>query len=154
MFKKLGRNDKCHCKSGKKYKQCCINKDDSEKATKKELLTKQYNDGHEITSDVTEMYDYFTEKYPTFKIIDVTNVLTSTSYRPIQTIHYEADTIMLASRTVENDEVFSTRGDMATNLMVMFRGAHQVFNKYTFNKMKDQLDKMITCRLDGDDYEY
>jgi hypothetical protein len=24
---KLGRNDPCHCKSGKKYKHCCIEKD-------------------------------------------------------------------------------------------------------------------------------
>lgn len=26
MSKKIGRNDKCHCGSGKKYKYCCINK--------------------------------------------------------------------------------------------------------------------------------
>tara|TARA_R110002020_G_scaffold460777_1_gene679418 strand:+ start:389 stop:535 length:147 start_codon:yes stop_codon:yes gene_type:complete len=26
-FKTLGRNDKCACDSGKKYKKCCINKD-------------------------------------------------------------------------------------------------------------------------------
>ena len=24
--KKVGRNEKCHCKSGKKYKKCCLNK--------------------------------------------------------------------------------------------------------------------------------
>ena len=24
-FKNLGRNDKCGCESGKKYKKCCIN---------------------------------------------------------------------------------------------------------------------------------
>jgi hypothetical protein len=154
MYKKLGRNEKCHCKSGKKYKQCCLNKDDVEKAEKKETLTKQYNDGHEITEDVSEMYDHFTEKYPSFKIIDISNVLTSTSYRPIQTIHYEDDTIMLANRTEENDEVFSTRGDGSTDWMVMFRGAHQVFSRYSFAKMKDALDKMITCRLKGEDYTF
>lgn len=27
MEKKLGRNDKCHCGSGKKYKKCCMEKD-------------------------------------------------------------------------------------------------------------------------------
>ena len=26
-FEKLGRNDKCACGSGKKYKKCCINFD-------------------------------------------------------------------------------------------------------------------------------
>ncbi len=25
--KKLGRNDKCHCGSGKKYKKCCLERD-------------------------------------------------------------------------------------------------------------------------------
>ncbi|GEK89136.1 SEC-C motif-containing protein [Alkalibacterium putridalgicola] len=30
--KKLGRNDPCHCGSGKKYKKCCINKDQQKKA--------------------------------------------------------------------------------------------------------------------------
>ena len=25
--KNLGRNDKCYCESGKKYKKCCLNKD-------------------------------------------------------------------------------------------------------------------------------
>lgn len=24
-YKKIGRNDKCPCKSGKKYKNCCLN---------------------------------------------------------------------------------------------------------------------------------
>lgn len=29
MAKKLNRNDPCHCGSGKKYKNCCQNKDTS-----------------------------------------------------------------------------------------------------------------------------
>jgi hypothetical protein len=27
--KPLGRNEPCHCKSGKKYKQCCLEKDEA-----------------------------------------------------------------------------------------------------------------------------
>jgi|GEM_PF-1817427 hypothetical protein len=27
---KLGRNETCHCGSGKKYKKCCLSKDDGE----------------------------------------------------------------------------------------------------------------------------
>lgn len=27
---KLGRNEPCHCGSGKKYKKCCLSKDDGE----------------------------------------------------------------------------------------------------------------------------
>ncbi|MCC5890622.1 MAG: SEC-C domain-containing protein [Alkalibacterium sp.] len=29
--KKLGRNDPCHCGSGKKYKKCCLVKDEKMK---------------------------------------------------------------------------------------------------------------------------
>lgn len=34
----LGRNDRCHCDSGKKYKQCCLGKDE---AAARELRAKQ-----------------------------------------------------------------------------------------------------------------
>lgn len=30
LGKKLGRNDSCHCGSGKKYKRCCLQKDETE----------------------------------------------------------------------------------------------------------------------------
>jgi hypothetical protein len=33
MEKKPGRNDPCHCGSGKKYKQCCLAKDETKAAT-------------------------------------------------------------------------------------------------------------------------
>lgn len=34
----LGRNDRCHCDSGKKYKQCCLGADE---AAARELRAKQ-----------------------------------------------------------------------------------------------------------------
>lgn len=36
-LEKIGRNDLCHCGSGKKYKKCCMTKDQDEK---KELMQK------------------------------------------------------------------------------------------------------------------
>ena len=147
------RNDKCPCKSGKKYKQCCLEKDEENQMENKIKMDKLYEDGHELTEELRTMHEYFSNEYPTFKVIDVTNIITSTSYRPIQTKHYEANTIMLARRTEENDQVFQTRGDMSTDHMVMFRGAHQVFNKYGFNNIKPQIKDMIIKRLRGEDYE-
>ena len=29
MVARLGRNEPCHCGSGRKYKQCCLDKDES-----------------------------------------------------------------------------------------------------------------------------
>lgn len=31
MSEKVGRNEPCHCGSGKKYKKCCMNKDQEQK---------------------------------------------------------------------------------------------------------------------------
>ena len=154
MVKKLKRNDKCHCGSGKKYKTCCLEKDDSERKENNEKLNLMYEDGHEICTELSDLYDFLKDEYKKFKIIDITNVLTSTSYRPIQTKHFYANTIIIANRTEENNEVFQTRGDSTTDWIVMFRGAHQVFNRYSFGNMKKQLKEMIATRLKGDDYDY
>lgn len=152
--KKVKRNDKCPCSSGKKYKQCCLEKNESDKIDNKIKMDQMHEDGHELTDEVMPMYEYYTKEYPNFKVIDVTNILTSTSYRPIQTKHYERNTIMLATRTADNNQVFETRGDGSTDWIVMFRGAHQVFNQYGFNNIKPQIKNMIEQRLKGEDYVY
>jgi len=36
MSSKLGRNDPCHCGSGKKYKKCCLDKDEAAERAKRE----------------------------------------------------------------------------------------------------------------------
>lgn len=38
MAKKIGRNDKCPCSSGLKYKKCCLNTNKSQKYPNSELL--------------------------------------------------------------------------------------------------------------------
>ena len=39
--KKVGRNDRCHCGSGKKYKQCCLAKDEAaERALREKAAAK------------------------------------------------------------------------------------------------------------------
>ena len=35
---KLGRNDPCPCGSGKKYKKCCLPKDEEEKRNRYEMV--------------------------------------------------------------------------------------------------------------------
>ena len=34
----IGRNDLCYCGSGKKYKKCCMNKNDDEELEKLNLI--------------------------------------------------------------------------------------------------------------------
>lgn len=35
---KIGRNDQCHCKSGKKYKKCCLEKDEKRARLKERVM--------------------------------------------------------------------------------------------------------------------
>ena len=141
MSKKLGRNDKCHCKSNKKYKLCCQKKDE---ATKNEP-TDKLNNGHPISSpEMQDCYDCFIELYKYYKIMDITNYLTTDTYEIYQKKHYFDKTIMMAHRNDTNDGVFKTRGPDDTNIMIMFSGSYRCF-KYddldmAFEKVVDMIE--------------
>lgn len=152
--KKLKRNDKCHCQSGKKYKKCCLVSDQADASRERELIQEQMKNGHELTEEMQEMFDFFTTEYPTYNVIDITNFLTEKRYKALQLTHMQRDTIMIASRNDDNDSVFEKRGDGSTDWIVMFRGAHQVFNQGMWNAMKNQVLKMIETRLLDGDYQY
>jgi len=38
---RVGRNDPCHCGSGKKYKKCCMEKDEAERAAQLDATQKE-----------------------------------------------------------------------------------------------------------------
>lgn len=47
----LGRNDPCHCESGKKYKRCCLDKDEAaEREARAEAAAKTATPPREKTS--------------------------------------------------------------------------------------------------------
>ncbi len=148
MGKKLGRNDKCHCNSGKKYKKCCLVKDDMTKMDKHD----QFSNGHEISSDKVQIVvDQLLEEYPDHKVIDITNILETGTYKPIQTKNYFENIIMVVERNEKNEEVFSTRGPDNVNMMVLYRGAFQCFEDINFQFALDKIYGMINKRLNGDE---
>ena len=94
-------------------------------------------------------------EYKDMKVIDVSNILTPENYRAIQTEHYfskHGHTIILAFRNPQNEVVFTKRSPRFTNVMVMFRGAYQVFSDFSFGNMTSQIKKMIDLRLNNEDY--
>lgn len=144
---KLGRNDKCMCGSGKKYKTCCLNKVEEQK---KEVAA-SYVNGHEVSSDNVKMvHDYLAEEYRDHKVIDVTNILTEESYKPMQMKNYSANIIMVAERNDTNESVFSTRAPSNVNLMVLYRGAYQCFQDINFDSAKSKINDMIEKRFNGE----
>jgi len=57
----IGRNDSCHCHSGKKYKKCCLVKDEAKarvarlakEAEEQEAAAKKAADGDDETTEAT-----------------------------------------------------------------------------------------------------
>ena len=146
MDKKIGPNTKCPCQSGKKYKVCCLRKTIEKNNNKDRLLT----DGHEITSkEIQEVSDELQSMYKDHKVIDVTNILNTDSYRPIQVRNYKEKTIMIAQRNDGNNEVFSSRGPEKVNIMVMYRGAFQCFEYEKYQLAMREICNMIDLRLSG-----
>ena len=145
---KLGRNDKCPCQSGKKYKKCCLIKDQQDKL----IIASQFSDGHELSSDnVKKVHEYLVEEYKDHKVIDVTNILNDDTYKPMQTANYNKSVIMIAERNNTNENIFSSRGPENVNLMVMYRGAYQCFEDINFELAQDKINSMILTRLTGKD---
>ena len=56
-MKKLGRNEPCHCGSGKKYKKCCLD-EDIERYGKKAIKITNLMDNKEMSYDKgVELYE-------------------------------------------------------------------------------------------------
>lgn len=139
--KKIGRNDKCPCGSNKKYKVCCINK---------EPVPHIFRKGHDIESEhVQKTVDYLKEKYEDHQIIDVTKLLKSSTYKQIQLMNFREKIIMVAERTEENEDVFSTRvqGDDGVNIIVLYHGAYTCFDTKKFDQAITKVEGMVNSRL-------
>lgn len=137
MNKKIGRNDKCPCGSKKKYKICCIVKDENIKKQQQDQL----DEGHIISSEnIKDCQECLLELYPTHKIIDISNILTSQNYTIYQKRHYYNKIIMLAERNENNNEVFKSRGPDNVNIMVLHQGSYRCFD---FNDLDLALDEIV-----------
>lgn len=143
MNKKIGRNDKCPCASGKKYKMCCQKNDEK---IKNESINKLEN-GHPISSNnVKDCYGCLLELYKYYKIIDISNYLSNATYEVYQKKHYYNKVIMIAERNNTNDEVFKTRGPETVNIMVMFSGSYKCFNYSDLSVALEYVIEMIEKR--------
>lgn len=52
---KIGRNEKCYCGSGKKYKNCCINKDSNNLITHEPMLPLSNYPFSHVNANITEL---------------------------------------------------------------------------------------------------
>lgn len=143
---KLGRNDKCFCNSGKKYKVCCLQLIESQK--KNENI--KYSEGHELSSEkIKILYNKLSVIFTDHKIIDITNLLNDQTYKTFQTVNYVKKTLMIAQKNDSNNDIFTSRGPSNVDLIVMYRGAYQCFEGINTDLALENITKMVLTRLNG-----
>ena len=145
--KKIGRNDLCPCKSGKKYKKCCIGKDIAQKEEMRQRII--YGDEY-VSDDLKSYADQLKQEFPDHEVIDVSHVVTNDTYKPLQLQHFKKKVIMLIEKLPENQEVFENRVMFEhVKYMVLYRGAYQCFevDSETGEPDLEKVIDMIQTRL-------
>jgi hypothetical protein len=142
--KKIGRNDRCYCGSGRKYKVCCDSVDEKKKDDEYEKM----NNGHDFCCENLKVIkECFANVYTDHKIIDITNLLNESNYKQYQLRNYNTKTIMLAKKNPSSKKVFEERGNK--EIMIMYRGAYRAVDMDDFDKSIESICKMIDTRLSG-----
>ena len=139
---RIGRNEKCHFNSDKKYKKCC---------EKKVFQNEKYFKGQSESSlNILEIKQLILEDNTSFNVIDITNDISIDNYKTYQIKNYSTNVIMLAERTEKNTDFFSLKeGKMGDNFIIMYRGSYRIFNNNDFLLVYDSIQKMIDTRSDG-----
>jgi hypothetical protein len=142
---KLGRNDKCHCNSGKKYKSCCINLD----LTNKQKEIDKLENGHEPNTDNMKIvHEFMSLKYNDHKVIDISDYITPENYKLFQNKHFREKTIMIVGRNFFNGGLFQVKGMENTDVMIMYRGSYRAFNFNNLLQVEQSIDTMMKARLE------
>ncbi|ARF11928.1 SEC-C motif protein [Klosneuvirus KNV1] len=139
------RNEKCPCGSEKKYKQCCLKKDEEKRIAELD----KYSKGQDEYSENLRMFaDYLEEEYKDHKVINISSLLNVDNYRVFQIKNYEANVIMIAEKNDDNSGVFASRG-IDNDIIIMYRGSYRSFKTNELMSVLDSIDKMIQTRLAG-----
>ena len=134
-MQKKGRNDICHCGSGKKFKKCCINVGQETKYTLGQL---------ESSQRIIDMVEILQRRFPNFRFINITNDLDDTNYREYQVKNYNTNIVMIAEKTLKNSLVFIEREESTlTDIIIMHRGSYRSFIYENFDRVIESLATMI-----------
>lgn len=132
---KIGRNDKCNCGSGIKFKKCCEPKTRETKFTTGQPYSSQ---------KIIELVKVLQNEYPKFRFIDISDDLTDENYREYQIRNYNTNIVMVAEKKLKNSLVFVEREDSTANdIIVMHRGSYRTFISQNLARVLDSLSTMI-----------
>ena len=132
---KLGRNDKCDCDSGKKYKKCC-----EQKIKETKYTTGQNNSSPKIHDVILTLQN----KFINYRVIDITDDLSYDNYKEYQLTNYNTNIVMVAEKQLNNNIVFIEREENAlTDILIMYRGSYRSFQYTNLHIILDSLHTMI-----------
>ena len=144
---KLGRNDKCHCSSGKKYKSCCLMNDENVmKQIRQEQMEKMLQEQTIIqqNSHVGQCITLIRNEFPNYKVIDVTPHINADVYKKYQLQFYNKRTVMVAEKIDDNASVFNGRVDNPLNdMIVMYNGSYRTFQFKDMSRVISSVIQMI-----------
>jgi hypothetical protein len=136
---KIGRNDKCLCGSGKKYKACCIEK----------MMPSKYNMGQSVSSDAMMMaLTKFMDKFKDRVFIDISDDLSAATYRDYQVKNMTTNVVMLAEKKQSNEDVFESRcGNSPADVILMYHGSYRLFSMNALINRPDELFASVSTLL-------
>ena len=125
---KYPKNLPCECGSKKKAKQCCMKN--------LQLIPSIYKTGQEVSSEkILNCIAMLKEKYPSHKIIDITDRLNNSTYKAYQIANYTDPVIMIAEKIESNKPFFESKCGSSNDIIVMFRGSYRTFE---FNNLLEE----------------
>jgi hypothetical protein len=138
---KIGVNDICLCGSKKKYKKCCMIK---EQEIKYEENLK-YSEGQQNHSDKMKFcINFYTELFKQYKIINITDDISPDNYNTYLIKNLNSKIIMLAEKTYLNRELFLEKSDSDRNdLIIMHKGGYKILPALDILKYEDDIKKFI-----------
>jgi hypothetical protein len=121
-------NEPCQCESGKKYKKCCFLKD-NEKRVKENTYA--------ISEELEESIEILKENFPKLSFKNVSDKLTTNTYKNLQIQHMKDNICLIAERINTNEKVFKERDieNEEYDLLLMYHGAYRILNKGANVKM-------------------
>ena len=141
---KLNSNDKCHYNSDKKYKKCCMTLDMNSKMTEE---LKYLNAQETSSKKVSLCIEHCKTLFNKHKIIDITDDVNCDNYNTFQIKNYQNKTLMLATRTEKNNDLFIEKGNPDTfDIIIMYKGVYPIMNILDLYKYNDDIINVVTKR--------
>lgn len=121
-----GRNEKCRCQSGKKYKVCCGN------IAQKELILAKHNDSGIHTAGMNIVLYYLRQAFPDHVIKDMTDIIHEENYVNVLRYHFPPRFILVMERSPFSETLFAqktaTSANPADNILMMHMGKYLTFS--------------------------